>query len=293
MFLGLVFALAAGISLGSITSFAALSYDHGVEPLSLIALRGMVAAVIMLAVCRINKEKLSFEPGGWRYAVLIGISLSMVGFGYMGSVAFISPGLAVAILFLFPITVLAIDSIRQRSIPPIMAIIGFGLALVGIVICVGIGGPLHPTGITLALIASFGMGFFLLSTGASSRAGYGSSNIIWANMMIVALAFAALIFTYEPNKAFIALPNSTIGIMAILAAAILYALGILFSSFALRLTSAPLVALFLNVEPIVTLIAARFIVNEELSLLQYSGMIIAVIGIMIGSVSLNKTERDA
>ncbi|MCE2517905.1 MAG: EamA family transporter, partial [Alphaproteobacteria bacterium] len=147
MFLGIILALSSGIALGSITSFAALSYQHGVEPLGLIALRGLIAAVIMLAVCVVQKESMVLKKGGVKYALMIGTALSMVGFGYMSSVAYITPGLAVAILFLFPIVVLAIDSLRLRKMPPAATITGFGIALVGIVSCVGIGGPLHPVGI--------------------------------------------------------------------------------------------------------------------------------------------------
>ena len=46
---------------------------------------------------------------------------------------------------------------------------------------------------------------------------------------------------------------------------------------------APLVALMMNIEPLTTLLAARLIVGENLSLLQYSGMLMAVLGICIGS----------
>lgn len=291
MFVGIILALSSGIALGSITSFAALSYQHGVEPLGLIFLRGMIAAVIMVAVCRFNKEPMVLKKGGGKYALMIGTALSMVGFGYMSSVAFISPGLAVAILFLFPLIVLTIDSMRLRKMPPLTTILGFGVALVGIISCVGVGGALHPLGIMLALIASCGMAFFLLSSSAASAAGHGSGNIIWANMMIVTLALIASAFSQQEGAPFIALPVNTIGVMAIFAAAGLYALGILLSMFALRIAPAPLVALFLNIEPLTTLVAARIIVNEELSLFQYAGMIMAVVGIVLGSLSMRRQPR--
>ena len=115
MFSGLLLALASGISLGGITSFAALSYQHGVVPLELIALRGVIAALIMVGICVAMGQRIILASGGWRYAMLVGISLAMVGFGYMGSVAFISPGLAVAILYLYPIIVLIADSLKTNE----------------------------------------------------------------------------------------------------------------------------------------------------------------------------------
>ncbi|NBQ82895.1 MAG: EamA family transporter, partial [Alphaproteobacteria bacterium] len=154
MMTGIIFALLGGISLGGITSFAALSYQHGVAPLELIALRGVIAAVIMVSLCLFQRQPLFLNQSGWRYGGLVGLSLAMVGFGYMGSVAYISPGLAVAILYLYPIIVLVVDSLKLRQMPPMLTIIGFSVALFGIVICVGIGGSIHPIGIGLALMAS-------------------------------------------------------------------------------------------------------------------------------------------
>lgn len=286
MFSGLILALASGISLGGITSFAALSYQHGVIPLELIALRGVIAAIIMVGICVVMGQRIILASGGWRYAMLVGVSLAMVGFGYMGSVAFISPGLAVAILYLYPILVLVVDSVRSKQMPPPLTIIGFAIALLGIVSCVGIGGPLNIIGIILAFIASLGMAGFLLSSAAASHNGHDSGIVVWANVLIISLAIIALAVMREDGQPLFAPPDNMIGLGAIVAASVLYALGILLSVLALRIAPAPLVALMMNIEPLTTLLAARLIVGENLSLLQYSGMFMAVLGICIGSSTL-------
>ena len=286
MFSGLILALASGISLGGITSFAALSYQHGVIPLELIALRGVIAAIIMVGICVVMGQRIILASGGWRYAMLVGVSLAMVGFGYMGSVAFISPGLAVAILYLYPILVLVVDSVRSKQMPPPLTIIGFAIALLGIVSCVGIGGPLNIIGIILAFIASLGMAGFLLSSAAASQNGHDSGIVVWANVLIISLAIIALAVMREDGQHLFAPPDNMIGLGAIVAASVLYALGILLSVLALRIAPAPLVALMMNIEPLTTLLAARLIVGENLSLLQYSGMFMAVLGICIGSSTL-------
>ena len=286
MFSGLILALASGISLGGITSFAALSYQHGVIPLELIALRGVIAAIIMVGICVVMEQRIILASGGWRYAMLVGVSLAMVGFGYMGSVAFISPGLAVAILYLYPILVLVVDSVRSKQMPPPLTIIGFAIALLGIVSCVGIGGPLNIIGIILAFIASLGMAGFLLSSAAASQNGHDSGIVVWANVLIISLAIFALAVMREDGQPLFAPPDNMIGLGAIVAASVLYALGILLSVLALRIAPAPLVALMMNIEPLTTLLAARLIVGENLSLLQYSGMFMAVLGICIGSSTL-------
>ena len=293
MFSGLLLALASGISLGGITSFAALSYQHGVVPLELIALRGVIAAIIMTAICVVLKQRILLGDGGWRYALMVGVSLAMVGFGYMGSVAYISPGLAVAILYLYPIIVLIVDSIRSRHMPPMLTIMGFTVALIGIVACVGIGGPLNMMGIVLAFIASLGMAGFLLSSAAASRQGHDSGIVVWANILIIALAVVALVISRDQGQPLVAPPQSITGVFAIIAASVLYALGILLSVLALRIAPAPLVALLMNIEPLTTLLAARIIVGEDLSGLQYAGMMVAVSGICIGSSTLWRRKASS
>jgi len=280
---GIVLALLAGTSLGCITSFASLSYAHGVDPLSLILLRGLIAAVIMTLVSFALKEPVRQSRDGMRISVKLGLALSMVGFGYMSAVAYISPGLAVAILYLFPILVLAADSLRLKAWPPVMTLIAFGVALAGIIACVGIGGPIDPRGIMLALLASVGMAGFLLISAEASRRGFSGGIAIWGNIVIVVLAVFAIAGRFQMGDTLISLPQDSIGVMAIAAASVLYAFGVMFSVFAVRHAPASLVALIMNIEPIVTLLAARILVDEHLSNWQYLGMLAAVAGIVIGS----------
>ena len=229
MLLGIALALLAGTSLGCITSFAALSYSHGMDPLSLIMLRGLVAALVMLGVSRILREPFFQDKKGMGIAIRLGIALSMVGFGYMGAVAYISPGLAVAILYLFPIFVLVADSLRIKETPPVMTILAFGVALAGIIICVGVGGPIAPEGIMLALMASAGMAAFLIFSAEASRHGYGGGIAVWGNLIIIVIATAVMLGRYFILDKGIYLPNSPVGLGATISASLLYALGIMFS----------------------------------------------------------------
>jgi len=283
MILGTALALLAGVSLGCITSFASLSYNHGMEPLSLILLRGLVAAFVMIGASRVLGEPVFQDRTGMAFALKLGIALSMVGFGYMSAVAYISPGLAVAILYLFPMLVLVSDSLRIKALPPLMTIIAFSIALAGIFTCVGVGGPIAPEGIMLALLASLGMAAFLLISADASRHGYGSGIAIWGNTIIILIAGSAILWRYLSSDVAISLPQNSISITATIAAALLYALGVMFSVLAVRHAPASLVALIMNIEPIITLLAARVLVEEHLTTIQYFGMVSAVAGIMLGS----------
>ena len=285
---GIFLAVTSGVALGLITSLASLAYSHGATALELIALRGLVALLIMALIEKLAKRPLLVPRRGWGFSLGIGIALSMVGFGYMGAVAYITPGLAVAILYSYPIVVLAGESIQAKQMPRPIVCISFLLALFGILLCLGGGaaGPLHPAGIWLAVTAALGMAGYLLLGATAARNGVDQATAIWGNGLVLLLAslalFQQMIAGNAETRVFTALDS--IGVMALSGAALFYGIGIITALMALRFSRASSVALVLNIEPLVTLCAAFLLVGERLDLLQYTGMILAVSGITLGSI---------
>lgn len=293
MITGIMLGLMAGVTLGCITSFAALSYDHGATPIGLVFFRAVFALIVTLGLAMYNRESLRVNLKGGIFAVLTGISLSLVGFGYMASVAFITPGLAVAILYLFPLMVLATESLSQRSMPPLGTVVAFALALFGIVLCLGLTwSSLDWRGIALGVIAAIGMSGYLISSSRLSAAGLGFAPLVWANVFVILLA-VILAMSLPGGLAQLALPENTTGQLAALAAAVFYSLGIILAFLALRWASAPLIALMMNIEPITTLIAAWLIVGENLTMIQYIGMLVAVFGITLGGIRRSSAKKIA
>ena len=281
--IGIVLGLLSGVTLGGITSFAALSYDHGATPIGLVFFRAIIAFVVMLGCAVYNQEHLWPGKQALGHSLLTGLALSLIGFGYMAAVAFITPGLAVAILYLFPLMVLAVESIGQRRMPPAATILAFGIALGGIIMCLGqTFTSLDWRGMTLGIIAAMGMGGYLLASSRLRRAGFGYMPLIWANVLVMFLA-VGLSFLFGGSSQLM-LPDSSLGLSAMLAAAALYSIGLLLSFIALRFVSAAVVALMMHIEPVTTLIAAWLIVSEDLTTLQYLGMVIAIVGITLGGI---------
>lgn len=292
-FLGILLALASGAALGFITSFAAFSYQHGAGALDLILLRGMIAALFIWVFCRFTGEPAAAGAKINRYTVLIGLSLCLVGFGYMASVLYISPGLAVALLYLYPIMVLIADSFYYRKRPGGITILAFAVALMGIATCVGIGdASMDPKGIILAVLAACGMAGVLFFSSLARKAGIGMPVLIGAQGITIIAAIGLILILRAASGDLVQLPGSGIGLAAMLAASGFYALGILLSFMALRHAPSPQVALMMNVEPITTLLAAWLLVGEQLSGLQYGGILIAVAGIGIGGyVQMQKNSH--
>lgn len=284
MNIGILIALSSGIALGSITSFASLSYQLGGTVPDLLVLRGVMALLAVGLYCLVMKERLLPRRRSIGISVMIGVALTVVGLGYMGSVYFISPGLAVAILYIYPVMVLAVDSITTRQRPDGITVFAFAIALVGIVFSVGIEDTsLDWRGVALALASAGGMAATLCLTSAANRHHHGFGVLLPAQA-ITLVAALVLVATLRGGGPLVMLPESALGMVAMAAAAGLYSLGILLSFIALRFAPASLVALMMNIEPVTTLMAARLLVDEQLTLLQYGGILLAVTGIAIGGL---------
>ena len=279
---GLILALASGVALGGITSFASLAYGHGATVAELMVARGLFATLLVAAYCWFMGESPVPVRGGLGFGLGIGVALATVGFGYMGAVVFITPGLAVALLFVYPVLVLAGESVMRRQWPDAPSALAFGLALAGIVASVGVElGGLDWRGIVLGLAAALGMAAMLLLTAASGRRGHGMSVLVPAQGVTLLAGLGFLVVAGGGGGPFGA-GQAGAGFTAL--AALLYGIGLLLSFIAVRIAPAPKVALMMNIEPVTTLLAARVLVGEELSAVQYAGILVAVAGIAVGGM---------
>ena len=293
MALGIIFALLSSIALGNISSFAALSYRLGGGALDLIFLRGVIAFIVIWGFYRLfyAKENEPLTKQHLIYSFAIGLGLSAINIGYMGSVFYLTPGLAVAIFYLFPIIVLIVDCITRKQLPHPIIAFAFAIALVGITVSLNAGGSeieLPIEGVLLALLGAIGMVIVLITTSKIHQQATNKNKILILAQPITIVTAGLLLFLVRfEGGDFIMLPQGNIGLIALFIATILYPVGYLLSFAALRYASACVVALMLNMEPITTLIVARFVVGENLTLIQYAGIILAVSGIALGGFITN------
>ena len=279
---GLLIALGSGMALGSVTSLASLSYLEGGTVTHLLVLRGLLATLAVAIYCRMIGQTLKPCPAELGYGLLIGLALTVVGLGYMGSVYFISPGLAVALMFIYPVLVLIIESIIARNVPHPLTMAAFALALFGITLSIGIDlASLDWRGIALALAGALAMASMMSLISSANRRGFGFSMLLPAQGVTM-LAGVVLVLVVSSRSSIPIWPESLARNSLMMVASSLYALGILLSFVALRFAPAQNVALMMNIEPITTLVAARLLVAENLSVVQYGGIFLAVSGIALG-----------
>lgn len=272
LLLGLGCALLAATLYAVATLSAALAYDGGSNPATVIWVRFLFSSVTLFLVALALKRPL--RPARRDWPALLGIALGAFGTtnGYLTSVAFIPVSLAVLIFYTFPLLVgIAQPLIDRRPIGArmlacaVLAFVGLALAL----------GPSFETldwrGIVLAGVASVsGLVAFLTTRRLSPQA-----DSIGSSAITLALCFLAMCLLL-PLTSSLALPSGTVGWLGLAAAAVLFMVAYFLQLMSLRLAPPGPVALIFNVEPALTVVLAWLILSTTLSLLQALGVTLVV-----------------
>jgi len=177
-------------------------------------------------------------------------------------------------VFTYPLPVALLGRLRgeplgfARMVAIVAAFVGLGLAL-GVEI-----GELDVVGIASATVCSLAYAFGVFYFGDTTRG---------ADPMVVtlhAVAAAALIFV--PLAALdgaLRLPDATLGLVGVAGVSITYLLGVL-TFFAALVRIGPMKAALLGqLEPVVSIIAAVLILQEQLSLVQGFGIAVVLVAL--------------
>lgn len=276
---GLTLAFTAAISLAFITTLAKLTYQNGSTPLTMITSRALVGVIVLVVLARLIEGPFKVSRTNLPHLLLSGLGLGMITLGYMSSVAYIPVGLAALIFYLFPLVLLAYEAIRDRRRPGIRRMIAFSLAFVGLALALG---PsienLDMRGVALAFMGGLGT-VVLFIGGQKASETMGPLSIGAAANVIILPVMAGIMFALDS----FALPNTELGWMALLAACVAYLLGVSGQLAAVRFAKASEAALVHNIEPVVSIAIAWFVLNEILSPIQLAGVGLVIISITYGS----------
>jgi drug/metabolite transporter (DMT)-like permease len=225
---------------------------------------------------------LSFAIPRVAWPSFAGLSLAtfMVSIGYLVSVHFIPVGLAVLILFTFPVIVLLSAPIIEGHRPGFFRVATAIFAFAGLAVAIGPGFEgLDPRGIALAAMGSLGAAMQLYFGRAIGKhldpAAFGSlvHLAIALPCLLVVLWLGGGVFRSFGGEV------SAAGLAWALALSLAYVGAYFFHMQSVGYASASVVAPFFNLEPIVTTLIAVLLLGERLALNQYAGgtMILAAL----------------
>ena len=281
---GFIFISISAGAFGALAIFARMAYDSGADPITVLFLRFVIAAAVMIALMVARRLPL---PRGRTLLVLV----LMGGVGYVGhSLAFFtaltmaSAGLVALLLYLYPVLVTVLSAIFLGERLTAVKLGALLLALVGTALTIGPAGGGQPLGIALAVGASVIYAIYILvGTRATAHAGtIVSSTVI---MTAAAVVYAVIAAIQGPR-----FPGTLTGWAAVLAIALVSTVLAIVTFFAgLERIGPTNTATLSALEPLITVLLALIFLDETIVSLQIigGGLILAAV------ILLARSEKQA
>ena len=266
----MIFALVTACGLGAITTQAKIFYADDGNALTLMLLRFLASVVVFGLLLLIRRDSFAVKRGLRLPLFLLGLVWSGSMIFYLVSVETISVSLAVLLLYFYPLLVLA-WALARSQLRASAALIGlFAGAFAGLYLALS-GGDIRidPLGVVFAALASCGAAFTFVC-------GARVAPVMSPLLMTFWINATGLIMILPMIPGQLAPPASGGGLLALLLATVFYLVAILSQFQALARLPAARAAFLLNLEPVVSILLARLVLQESLSPTQASGVIMVI-----------------
>ena len=277
---GVIFALVAGILFGLIGPTTKIAYNSGASVALTIFLRYAVASIIILPFIPYQKNLLEIFTKNLKYFLSISAGSILLTLGLLTSVIFIEVSLTILIFCLYPIYVLLFSIIIDKEKISLTVKILFFVTFLGIVLVIGPSFKvINIVGILLAFLASLGSTSMIIVNQKMSIKGISPIPInIFINIFNTIFFFVILKIFFSLNF------NFDINIyLLILIPSVCYSFALLSQLIAIPKIGQSYTALFLYLEPVVGVLGAVFLLNENLETYQMIGASIVIISLLSAS----------
>ncbi|MCY6383376.1 DMT family transporter [Hoeflea prorocentri] len=276
--LGLSLVLAATVSISFSNILTPMVYALGTSIETLLVLR----LVCFLSLCAfwLRVQGVPFRLGRRQLLHCLGAGTAyMIGSGgLIASFFFMPVSLAILIFYMFPLITRLGESLIDRRPPSWVEIICFIAALAGLVLCLGVGlEALNTPGLLFAIVAACGISVSFLWSGRklSNVQSTVSTFYMAGTGLILVLGATAVTGRWTPP------PVDTVSLLIIAATALTFA-GAFFGMFAsVRLIGPSRAAMIMNLEPVLTIALAVFLLSEDFSLHQVAGASLVIVAIVV------------
>ena len=282
---GVIFALVAGILFGLIGPTTKIAYNAGASLGLAIFLRYAIASIIILPFVPYQKNLISNYKINFKYFLSIAIGSIFLTLGLLTSVIFIEVSLTILIFCLYPIYVLIYSIIIDKEKILVSVKILFLITFFGIIMVLGPSFKvINLLGILLAIVASLGATSMIIINQKMSLKNISPIPInIFINVFntlfffIILKIFFSLSFSFSVNI-----------YILILIPSICYSFALLSQLIAIPKIGQSYTALFLNLEPVVGVLGAVFLLKENLENYQIAGAFIVIVSLLSASYISSK-----
>lgn len=279
--LGLGATLLAAFFVSLVTTFARIAYDAGSNPATQVFLRSLCMMLALGGLQLVLGRQLILPRRAIPTTIALGLCILVMSTGYLSSVAYISVGLAVLVLYTYPLMVgIASPLLGRERMTWLKALCLVG-AFAGLAVASSDQiGALDWRGIAFALAGAAGVAGVALFGGRAMTKAHPFTMNAWVNLWVVLAVGLFLAVGGGPQ-----FPQTPIGWLATAAVCLCYTLGLLFMFLGLMLISPAQSALMMNLEPLFSTLAAILLLGEAVAARQWFGMAMLLIFLCVSTLA--------
>ena len=274
---GVALALLSAVGLGLAIAAARYAYEGGTNGLTVAAVRSLALALALFVWCRATGRTLGLRRADRRRCAGLGLLMAMGFYGNVGAVEFISIGLTALLFFTFPPLIALIQAVTDRAWPALAKVVALATAFAGLATMLGASlGASDPRGVALVLGAAVAVA--LNSVGIVRLVGHIHPLVAMFHMAVAAaVALPALALATGSVQ----LPVSGTGWAGMFGVIALQCVSLPLYFVAVARIGALKTAMLANIQPVVSIVAARALFGELLGAAQLAGGAMVLAGVML------------
>lgn len=285
--LGIVCAFGAAAMYGLMPNFVRAAFEGGVPPVESTLARTFLISVMFSVLAVIQGQSFVIPRPAIPSFLWQAVSTLLVSVCYLGSVQFISVGLAVIIFYFFPVLIMLSAPLIEGRNPGLFRMLIAVMAFIGLGVAVG---PSFQTldirGLLLATLGTLGATIQFFSGRTISR--YMATSVFGSLVHVAILPPFFVIVLYFGGGKLALLPGgsaTSTGLAFVAGLAVLYVVAYMVQMLSLRFATASTVAPYYNIEPVIATLAAVAILGETLAINQYIGGAIVLAALVLSSLA--------
>ncbi len=263
---------------GSAPTFAKLAFDNFITPSSLQSYRFLITFVVILSVTILAKQNTRPSFAHLPRLLILALSTGLSSLCYMTSVKYIPVAVASLTFFTFPLVVAPISHIMGIDKLSRMKALAMMIAFCGLCLLLGTTYSLEWTGVSMAFAAGL---FVATSFIVSKQLTDDLSPLTMAVFATGLPCFAYAIFSLSSGD--LTHPQNFLGSVGLVANSMCHAIGLTCCYAAIARLGPMRTAVMMNVEPLISVLAAYLVLGQTITIVQSAGIIAVIWGIALMS----------
>ena len=268
---------------GSAPTFAKLAFDNSITPSSLQSYRFFITFIVIIFLAIIVKQITKPTPAHLPRLLILAISTGLSSLCYMTSVKYVPVAVASLTFFTFPLVVAPVSHLMKIDKLTQIKVLAMILAFCGLCLLLGTTYNLQWVGISMAFAAGlFVATSFIVSKPLTEDLSPLTMAVFATGLPCLAYAISSMLSGHLTH------PQNFPGGVGLVANSLCHAIGLTCCYAAIARLGPTRTAVMMNVEPLISVLAAYLILGQAITIVQSLG----IIGVVSGIVLMSYTRSD-